>query len=186
MIDVWVNEGSGWIVESIESQYINISTYRPLSGSPYINLPVKLKSPRKRLINVKNKDQKNFLWCHVRHINPSKENPQRIKTTDKKTPAKLDYDEIEFPVQEKDFSKIQLRSNICINLFGYHNRLAFLIFVSDQKFEDSMDLLLSTYDDKSHYVYIKVLTDLCYTKQKIKTKKTFAEAVCNALVVKMC
>ena len=40
MIDVWINEGSGWIVESIESQYINISTYRPLSGSSYVDLPV--------------------------------------------------------------------------------------------------------------------------------------------------
>ena len=27
------NEGSGWIVELIESQYINISTYRSLLGS---------------------------------------------------------------------------------------------------------------------------------------------------------
>ena len=26
-IDAWINEGSGWIVESIKSQYINISTY---------------------------------------------------------------------------------------------------------------------------------------------------------------
>ena len=26
MIDIWINEGSGWIVESIESQYINNST----------------------------------------------------------------------------------------------------------------------------------------------------------------
>ena len=33
MINVWINKGSGWIVESIESQYINISTYRPWSGS---------------------------------------------------------------------------------------------------------------------------------------------------------
>ena len=33
LIDNWINEGSGWIVESIESQYINISTYRPLSES---------------------------------------------------------------------------------------------------------------------------------------------------------
>ena len=33
MINVWINDGSGWNVESIESQYINISTYRPLSGS---------------------------------------------------------------------------------------------------------------------------------------------------------
>ena len=31
MIDVWINNGSGWIIELIESQYINISTYRPLS-----------------------------------------------------------------------------------------------------------------------------------------------------------
>ena len=28
-IDNWINEGSDWTVELIESQYINISTYRP-------------------------------------------------------------------------------------------------------------------------------------------------------------
>ena len=61
MIDVWINEGSGWIVESIESQYINISTYRPWSGSSYMDLPVELRSQRKGLINIKNKDQKCFL-----------------------------------------------------------------------------------------------------------------------------
>ena len=72
MIDVWINEGSGWIVESLLSQYTTISTYRPLSGNSYIILPAELRSSRKRLINIKNKDQKYFLWCHVRHINPSK------------------------------------------------------------------------------------------------------------------
>ena len=44
MIDVWVNNGSGWNVKLIESQYINISTYRPLSGSFYANLSVELRS----------------------------------------------------------------------------------------------------------------------------------------------
>ena len=78
LIDNWINEGSGWIVESTESQYINISTYIPLSGSSYISLPEELRNPRKGLINIKNKDQKCFLWCHVRHINPSKEHPERI------------------------------------------------------------------------------------------------------------
>ena len=47
MIDVWINEGSGWNVESIESQYINISNYRPLSGSSYMNLHVELKAQEK-------------------------------------------------------------------------------------------------------------------------------------------
>ena len=53
MIDIWINNGSGWNVESIESQYINISTYRPLSGSFYIDLSVELRNPRKGLINIK-------------------------------------------------------------------------------------------------------------------------------------
>ena len=188
MIDVWINNGSGWIIELIESQYINISTYRPLSGSSYMDLPVELKSPRKGLINIKNKDQKCFLWCHVRHINPSKEHPERIKKTDKKIAEKLDYDGIEFPMQEKDFSKIEVKNNICINVFGYENELVFPIYVSDQKLKDSIDLLLLIDNNKLHklhYVYIIDLTDLCLTKQKIKTKNTFEKVVYSVLVVKM-
>ena len=42
----------------------------------------------------------------------------------------LDYDGIEFPVQEKDFIMIKTR-NICIN--GYENRLTFPIYVSEEK-----------------------------------------------------
>ena len=47
MIDVWINNGPGWIIESIKSQYINIPTYRPLSGSSYMELPVELRILRK-------------------------------------------------------------------------------------------------------------------------------------------
>ena len=61
MIDVRINNGSGWHVQSIEFQYINISTYKPLAGSSYIELPIELKNPRKGLINIKNKDKKCFL-----------------------------------------------------------------------------------------------------------------------------
>ena len=84
LTDVWINNRSGWNVESIEPQYISISTYRPLSGSFYMDLPVELRSLRKGLINIKSKDLKIFLWCHVRNINPSKEHPERIEKTDKK------------------------------------------------------------------------------------------------------
>ena len=129
MIDVWINKGSGWIVESIESQYINISTYRPLSGSSYVNLPAELRSPRKGLINIKNKDQKCFIWCYVRHINPVKIHPERIKKEDKKLANYLAYDGIEFSVQEKDFNKIETKNNICINMFGYENGLVFPILL---------------------------------------------------------
>ena len=69
-----------------------------------------------------------FLWCHVRHINPSKRHLERIKNNNKKIAEKLDYDEIEFPVKEKDFNKIEVKNNICINVFGYENELVFPIY----------------------------------------------------------
>ena len=103
MIDVWINNGSDWNIKSIKSQYISSSTYRPLSEGSYIDLPVELKGPRKGLINIKNKDQICFLLCHVRHINPSNEHPERILKNGKKVIEKLDYNDIEFPVQEKEF-----------------------------------------------------------------------------------
>ena len=62
-------------------------------------------------------------------MNPSKDHPQRIKKTDKKIAEKLDYDGIEFPVQEKDFRKIEVKNNTCINVFGYENKLVFPIYV---------------------------------------------------------
>ena len=130
--DNWINEGSGWIVELIESQYINISTYRPLSGSSYIKLPVKLRTSKKGLINIKNNDQKCFLWCHVRHINPVKIHPESITQTDKELANDFDYG-INFPVDQEDFSKIEKKNNICINVYCFENKLVFPIHISDQK-----------------------------------------------------
>ena len=60
-IDDRIIERAGCIVELIESQYINISTYRPLSGSFYVKLPPELRSSKRGLINIKNNDQKCFL-----------------------------------------------------------------------------------------------------------------------------
>ena len=88
--------GSGWIVESIESQCINISTYKPLIGSSYIDLPIELSNPRLGLISIKNNNQKCFLWCHVRHINPVKEHSGRIKKADRRIASNLNYEGIEF------------------------------------------------------------------------------------------
>ena len=97
-------------------------------------------------------------------------NPEEIREDDKEFISNLDYDGIEFPVQEKDFSKTEVKSNICINVFGYEDELVFSIYVSDQQFEDSVHLLLSIDDDKSHYVYIKDFDRFMFDKTKKHTK----------------
>ena len=131
-IDNWSNEGSGWIIESIEAQYVNISIYSPLSGSTYIELPDKLKNPMKGLINITNNDNKYFLWYHIRHLNPLKTHPE----------INLNYEGIKFPVSKKDYCKIEKENNIYINVFSYENNLIYPVYVSDQKFENCIDLLL--------------------------------------------
>ena len=75
-----------------------------------------------------------------------------------------------------------MKNNICINVFGYEDGLVFPIYVSDQKFEDSMDLLLLI-DDKSDYVYIKDFDRFMFHKKK---KKGSVKVVYKVLIVKMC
>ena len=54
--------------------------------------------------------------------------------------------------------------------------MVFPIYVSDQKFKDSMDLLLLIDDDKSHYVYIKDFNTFMSHKTKSKNKKWFCKS----------
>ena len=101
MIDQWVSEGSGWVIDHIDSHFINITLYKPLNGSSYMELPTELSNPKKRLINIKNKDDKCFIWCHIRHLNPQTEHPERIKKEDKRSIEGLNYEGIELPVSQK-------------------------------------------------------------------------------------
>ena len=97
-IDNWINEGSGWVIESIEAGYVNISIYSSLSGSAYIKLPHKLRTSVKGLINIKNNDNKCFSWCHIRHLNPLKIHPERITKANNNMVNDLDYEVTKFPV----------------------------------------------------------------------------------------
>ena len=60
-IDNWINQRSGWIIESIEEFYLNVSSYSPLIGITYIEFPSELQHSMKGLINTKNDDNKCFL-----------------------------------------------------------------------------------------------------------------------------
>ena len=54
----------------------------------------------------------------------------------------IDYEGIKFPVSRKDYCRIERQNNICINVFCNENGLTYSVYVSDQKFGDSIDLLL--------------------------------------------
>ena len=173
MIAQWVSEGSGWTVESVDNHYLNIVQYQPMKGSSYIKLPQELKNSSKGLINMKNEDNEYFRWCHIRHLNPQDKYPQRIKKSDKEYVKNLDYSGIEFPVTTKHYNKIEKQNNININVFGYENRQPYPIYVSKEKYEDCINLLLITEEKNKHYVLIKDFNSFMFNKTKHKERKHF-------------
>ena len=38
-LDIWISEGSRWVIDKNELLYINVANYEPLLGSSYIPLP---------------------------------------------------------------------------------------------------------------------------------------------------
>ena len=84
IIAQWISEGSGWTIQSVDSHYLNIVQYEPMKGSSYIKLPTELRHiHNKGLVNRKKEDNECFRWCHIRHLNPQDDHPERIKKLDK-------------------------------------------------------------------------------------------------------
>ena len=151
-LENWISHGSGWIVEEIYSQYLNLSSYLPLSGSTYIKLPKELRHPMKGLINIENNDNKCFLWWHVRHLNLNGVKLERITKKDKEIVKDVNYSSVDFPVPKKDYGKIEVLSKINVNVFCYENKMVYPVYLSNQCFNDSMDLLLISNEFTSYYV----------------------------------
>ena len=166
-------EGSGWTIDKIDSNYINIVVYQPLHGSSYIDLPNELKNSAKGLINIKNRDDKCFRLCHIRHLNPQKKDPQIIKREYKQYIEKLNYKSITFPVSQKQYSKIEKQNSIRINVFDYEEGQPYPIHISKEKFEDQMNLSLITQDENRHYVLRKDFNKFMYNQSKHKERKHF-------------
>ena len=60
--------------------------------------------------------------------------------------------------------------------FVMKKNLTFPIYISDQKFENSMDLLLVIDQNKLHYMYIKDFDRFIFQQTKNKNKKYFCKS----------
>ena len=62
MLEKWTQRGSGWIVDQVETLWLDIVRYQPLTGSSYIPLPQAVQS-KKAVVNVKNVDDQCLRWA---------------------------------------------------------------------------------------------------------------------------
>ena len=100
-----------------------------------------------------------------------KTHPERITKEDKNMINGLNYEGIKLPVSKKDYCRMKRHNNICINAFCCESGLTYPVYVSDQKFHNSMGFLVISDENKSHYVCIKNFYRFMSNKIKNKNKK---------------
>ena len=129
-IDIWASEGSGWTTDKIASNYINIVVYQPLHGSSYIDLPDELKNLAKGLINMKNKDDECFRWCHIRHLNPQKMILRELKRLTNNILKSWITQTLYFQYRKNSITKLRnrtaLKSTYLVMKMNNHTRFTFL------------------------------------------------------------
>ena len=77
------------------------------------------------------------------------------------------YDELNIVKTSKAFKGNESFKSV------YENDLAYLVHVSDKKFENWMDLLLVTDENKLHHAYIRDFNKFMFNKTKNKNKRHF-------------
>ena len=76
-VEEYNSNGSGWYFKEVLKLEVNTFDFNPTKGSSYISLPDWI-SNKKAIVNIKNKDEKCFLWCILRYLYPRKDNDSRF------------------------------------------------------------------------------------------------------------
>ena len=163
-------EGSGWVFVEVENLTLHIDIWDPIKASSYIDLPKELKN-KKAIINMKNEDNnKCFLWCVLRALNPKDDHPERIDKDLKSKEDTLNMEGIGYPVDiKKDINRFEKQNpDISISVLGYSKDeriypLRISKFTKVKKEDErkyNIVLLLIKNGDNSHYCLIKNLSAL--------------------------
>ena len=161
-------EGSGWVFLEAENLTLHTSIWNPLNASSYIELPQFLKN-KKAIINMKNQDNKCFMWCVLCALNPTNEHPERIDKDLKSKEDILNMEGIDYPVNFRGVDRFEnLNPDISISILGYSKEekiypLRISKYTKCKK-EDGRKhdivLLLIKDGENSHYCLIKNLSAL--------------------------
>ena len=160
MLKVEQADGSGWVFMGVIRLILKIDKWDPLKASSYIDLPPELKN-KKALINMKNTDNKCFLWSVLRGLNPKDKNAGRIDEDLKSKENTLNMEGIEYPVSLKDIKRFEKQNlDISLSVLGYSKDekiypLRRSKHAMKNKRKYNIILLLIKDGDNSHYCLVK-------------------------------
>lgn len=177
-IEQFMGKGSGWRIKQIVSSNFLFIKCNPLKGSSYLPLPETI--PKNSCINVKNDDDKCFLWSVLSKLKYDVVNKKHRNNVNyyKKFESEINMKGISYPVKLSQIGKIENQNDFSINVympFKEDSRLGrtwtvYPIHISENIKENHINLMLisdpkkpSDYNEKviddvdyghNHYVYV--------------------------------
>ena len=164
--DQYLQNGSGWILETID--YLNVCSadYVPVRGKSYIPTPKSLEG-KHAIVNINNEDERCFEYAiiasqHYKEIDDRTHPCQPNQYT--KWIGKYNFDGCSMPVKIDDVTKFEKNNGMAINV--YHIKAngkqvtPLRITQQEKKLEEYINLLLIEGEDYCHYTWIKNLDRL--------------------------
>jgi hypothetical protein len=146
-------------------------------GKSYIPLPHKL-SISKSVINVKNKDEKGFLWSVLASLYPQRGSAHK-QSKYKRFINSVDMSGISYYVHPTDMTKFEKQSNISVTVIGYQDKQLFPIYLTKSKeARHHVNLLYLCNRNNQHWCLIKKnLIDSYATHELADILITFVDIV---------
>ena len=155
-------EGSGWRFEKVIKLVLHTTRWDPINAGSYIELPQALKN-KKAIINMKNQDDKCFMWSVLRALNPKDNHPERIDNDLKSKVDTLNMEGIQYPVSLRGIVRFEhLNPEISITVLGYNEEdKVYPLKVSKYTgCKHDIVLLLIKDGENSHYCLVKNISAL--------------------------
>ena len=150
-------EGSGWRFEKVIKLVLHTTKWDTINAGSYIELPQALKN-KKAIINMKNQDDKCFMWSVLRALNPKDNHLERIDNDLKSKVDTLNMKGIQYPVGFRDIDRFESQNpEISITVLGYNKdeRVNTLKVSKYTGCKHDIVLLLIKDGEKSHYCLVK-------------------------------
>lgn len=146
---------------------MGVVAYAPLKGATYIPLPKKIKD-KKAVLNIQNHDKKCFLWSVLaaKHPITRKDQPQRIHHYTRYE-NEINMEGIEYPVNLSQVPRVERQNpEISVNVIGFEKNEMFPLYITNDKKELHVNLLLFSQGRHNHYCLIRDLDRLLYSMNR--------------------
>ena len=174
-IEDFQQRGSGWILDKLIALDLHLLEFDPLRATSYIPLTPTCIQNRKAVINIKNEEEKCFLWFVIAGLyrDTHAENHDRLSQY-------LEYEKefnlqgVQFAMALNDIPKFERLNIVSVSVYAWSQEgFIYPLKVSKEVNERHVNLFLIDDDDTNHYCFIKDFDKLVGSQYSSANHKTY-------------